>query len=149
LSGQAPTFTPDEALARAERLLRLRDPQDALRALEGVTPPDTGAAPARLLHVRGMALYKTRHDYAQAAEVLREAAAAGGPDALDDAFHAARALARADRDPEAVVAFRALAAANPGTRQAGHALYLAAWLSLRHSLPDAEAQMRAFIDHRD
>ena len=43
----------------------------------------------------------------------------------------------------------ALADAHAGTSQAGHSLYLAAWLSLRHNLPDAEAQMRAFVDHRD
>jgi soluble lytic murein transglycosylase len=149
LAGHAPLFTPDEALARAERLLAQRDSDKALRALEGVPMPTDAAARARMLHVRGMALYKTRQDYAEAADVLREAAAAGGPAALDDAFHAARALARADRDAEAVVAFRALADAHAGTSQAGHALYLAAWLSLRHSLPEAEAQMRAFVDHRD
>ncbi|MCA9536764.1 MAG: lytic transglycosylase domain-containing protein, partial [Myxococcales bacterium] len=139
----------EESLARAERLLQKRSPAGALAALEGVQTPSTGADRARFLHVRGMALYKTRHDYAEAAEVLRHAAEAGGPEALDDAFHAARALARADRDAEAVVAFRALAAANGGTRQAGHALYLAAWLALRHSMPNAEAEMRAFVDHRD
>lgn len=149
LAGHAPLFTPEESLARAERLLAQRDSEKALRALEGVPLPTDATARARLLHVRGMALYKTRQDYAEAADVLREAAAAGGPDALDDAFHAARALARADRDAEAVVAFRALADAHAGTPQAGHSLYLAAWLSLRHDLPDAEAQMRAFVDHRD
>ncbi|MCA9574266.1 MAG: transglycosylase SLT domain-containing protein [Sandaracinaceae bacterium] len=149
LAGHPPVFTPEEALARAERLLRKRHPRGALDALDGVPVPSEGEPRGRFLHTRGMALYATRHDYAEAATVLREAATAGGPEALDDAFHAARALARADRDADAVVAFRALAAANGGTRQAGHALYLAAWLALRHDMPGAEAEMRAFVEHRD
>jgi soluble lytic murein transglycosylase len=139
------TLSFDQRLRRAERFREVRRPLDALAELDAVARPTDRAELRRWLHVRGMALYDHRRRYAEAAEVLAESARLGGPHAADDQFHAARALSRADRDREAIPAYRRFAADHPAHAQAPEALYLAAWLELRHGLPGGERQMQRFL----
>lgn len=143
--GAAPDLEPEQRLARAERLLRLRRPRDALSELEAIDAPTARADRARFLHLRGMALYRTRHHYAEAARVLGEAARLGGPHAVDDELHAARALSRADRDDRAIRAYRRLVRRHPRHPRAAQAEYLAAWLELHHGRAAGERHMRRFL----
>ncbi|HET8932139.1 MAG TPA: transglycosylase SLT domain-containing protein [Polyangiales bacterium] len=144
----------DERFARAQRWLDVAQPEAALEELShlsikpGRTPKDRQtqrAARARLLHLKGMALFRMRTRYAEAAIVLNQAAALGGTTQADDAFHAVQALARADRDREAVKAYYKFAKTYPKDQLASSALHNAAWLELRHDLPGGEAHMQAFL----
>lgn len=133
-----------QRMRRVERLMDVRRPDEALAELEAVGRPQRRAELREWLHRRGMALYRERHHYAEAAEVLAESAALGGPHAAHDQFHAARALSRADRDLEAVRGYRRFVREHPEHRRAPEASYLAAWLEIRHGVRGAERRMRRF-----
>jgi len=138
-------LTFDQRLRRAERLMEVRRYPEALTELEAAGRPPGRAELRRFLHARGMALYQTRRRYPEAAEVLAESAGLGGAHAADDAFHAARALSRADRDREAIRAYRRFARRYRSHQRAAEATYLAAWLELRHGLAGGERQMSRFV----
>ncbi len=151
-TGGLPELSPAERLERAEIWMRRRRFTEAADELEG-TPPRS--LRARWLHVRGMARYRSRHAYAEAARDLQAAARAGGPTAIDDEFHAARALSRADRDRAAIRAYRHLARRHRRHHRAAQASYLAAWLeehtgrrSARRSLERFLASRRATVRQR-
>lgn len=135
----------DQRMRRADRLMEVRRYDAALTELDAAGRPQARADLRRFLHLRGMSLYQTRRRYEEAAEVLGESARLGGADAADDEFHAARALSRADRDREAVAAYRRFARRHRAHRRAAEASYLAAWLSLRHGFPGGERQMSRFV----
>jgi soluble lytic murein transglycosylase len=150
------SFTPsqEERFSRAQRWLDVAQPEGALEELVKIDtkPGRTSkekqaqrAVRAKLLHLRGMALFRMRSRYAEASKVLNQAAALGGATEAEDAFHAIQALARADRDREAVKAYYRFAKTYPKDQLAGSALQNAAWLELRHDLPGGEAHMQAFL----
>lgn len=139
-------WTYAERLRRARRLLARRRYKAASEELPPETRPEKWAQRATWLHLRGMALYKTRHNYAEAAKLLAEAARHRGSTAIDDEFHAARALSRADLDDQAIEAYRRLVKAHPRHARAAEAEYLAAWLEVHHERPAGEVNMAAFID---
>jgi soluble lytic murein transglycosylase len=154
LLGGAFRPTQDELFARAQRWLDIAQPEPAFEELSrmsikpGRTPKDRQTqrlARAKLLHLKGMALFRMRSRYAEASKVLAQAAAQGGPTEADDAYHAVQALARADRDREAVKAYYKFAKTYPKDQLANSALHNAAWLELRHDLPGGEAHMQAFL----
>jgi len=143
-------FTAAQRMDRAERLSEVLRHREAVAELTALGRPSAPEELVRWLHLRGMALYRTRHDYAEAAAVLAEAARLGGRStaALEDEFHAARALSRADRDNEAIRAYRRFARAHARHRRAGQAEYLAAWLELRHGRAAGEGRMERFLRGR-
>jgi soluble lytic murein transglycosylase len=143
--GRSADFTPSERLARTERLLDRRRFDAALIEVDSVARPTRPGLRARWLHLRGMALFQTRHHYAEAADVLAESARLGGPTAIDDEFHAARALSRADRDDEAIAAYVKFHEAHPNHESAALAEYLAAWLDIRHGRARGEQRMERFL----
>ena len=134
-------WTLDERLQLAEKLRRASRPMDALEILGD--EPRTRRS--EWLHVRGMCLYATRDHYAEAAEVLRRAWRLGGPTAIDDRFHAARALSRADEDRAAIRAYDALVRAHRRHPRARQAAYLAGWLELRLDAARGRARMSRFV----
>ncbi len=142
-------WSDDEHLERADHLLEAVKPEAALEELEHLHAPKAKSVRGRVLHLRGMALFRLRTRYAQAAKVLAQAAAISGDNQASDSYHAARALARADRDAQAVKAYRAFAKRFPDSRFTSDALHDAAWLELRHDLPGGEAHMRAFLADAD
>lgn len=149
-TGHAARFSLDERLARAERLSTARQHDRALLELDAVRAPTGRSAAARaqrarFLHLRGMALFGTRARYAEAARVLGEAARLGGGTATADAFHAARALARADQDAAAIRAYTQLVRAKPDAPEAAEAEYLAALLALRTGARDGQARLERFL----
>lgn len=139
------SFTTAQRFVRARRLLARRRFEAALTELEAAGRPARRPQLARWLHLKGTALYRTRHHYAEAAEVLAEAARLGGPTAIDDEFHAARALSRADRDDEAIAAYLTLVKEHPNHGRAAEAEYLAAWLDIHHERPRGEVRMHRFL----
>jgi soluble lytic murein transglycosylase len=130
---------------RARRLMRFAEYDEAAAELDG-EPPATRRPRARWLHLRGMALYQTRKHYAEAARLLRRAARIGGPHAIDDEFHAARALSRADRDDQAIDDYRELLGDHPRHPRAAQAEFLAAWLELHHGQRSGEWHMERFVE---
>ncbi len=123
----------EELLVRAEALADAGRTDDALRALDRVA----GAPPPKIprvmeLRERGEILYRTRGRALEAAHALDESAALGGPHWLEDKFHAARALARADSDDEAVHRLTLLAKSHPGTHWGDEAQYFVPYLALLH-----------------
>jgi soluble lytic murein transglycosylase len=146
LGGSAPSVGAPEPLARAEAALRANRPADVLSALEEAPRPRTRAERAKHLHLEGMALYAQRTRYAEAATVLARAARLGGPDAVDDAFHAARAASRAGDDRRAIAAYGRLVRAHRDHPRAAQAAYLAAYLTLHEGGPRAHRAMERFLD---
>ncbi|MCS6901008.1 MAG: transglycosylase SLT domain-containing protein [Myxococcales bacterium] len=115
-----------ERLERA-RKLTLAGRMEALAELDEAARGPRPVPSGELLREQGQILYKLRR-YGEAAEILgRVARASRSP---DDEFLAARALSRANRDAEAIQAYRTLVQANPRGVHAEEATYLAARLAL-------------------
>ncbi len=139
-------WSDDDRLDRAERWLDAHQYDTALAEIEAIKPAKTDKRlRARVLHLRGLVLFRTRENYAEASKLLGEAAALGGSGHAEDAFMAAQALARADKDAQAVRAYREFARKNPKHKRAADALHDAAWLELRHELRGGEANMKKFL----
>jgi soluble lytic murein transglycosylase len=122
-----------ELLVRAQVLADAGRTDEALRALDRIAdapPPKTPRLTE--LRLRGDILYRTRGRALEAARVLDESAALGGAHALEDAFHAARALARADSDDEASRRLALLAKNHPGTHWGDEAGFFVPYLALLH-----------------
>lgn len=119
--------TGPERMDRAERLAKAGMASEALAELTAAAQAPQAPTEAELLRARGMTLYKLRR-YAEAAEVLDRSAKRSRSD--DDAFHAARALSRANRDAEAIKAYQALAQDNARGPHADEATFLAARLTM-------------------
>ncbi|HEV3192275.1 MAG TPA: lytic transglycosylase domain-containing protein, partial [Polyangiaceae bacterium] len=97
-------LTANELLVRARSLSEAGRTDDALRTIELVAaaPGAEKLARRERARTRAQVLFRARGRWSEAARALSECAAAGGQDAAEDAFQAARALSRADRDEEAI-----------------------------------------------
>ncbi|HEY2735570.1 MAG TPA: hypothetical protein VGI70_16350, partial [Polyangiales bacterium] len=144
----------DEHFARAEHWLDAAQPESGLAELELVKlakPHNARERQAqqsdlgRIAHLKGMALFRMRSRYAEASKVLSQAAKLGSPTKTQDAYHAAQAMARADKDAEAVRMYYAFAKKYPRDPLANDAIHDAAWLELRHDLPGGEQHMRGLL----
>jgi len=123
----------EELLTRAEALADAGRTDDALKTLDRVA----GAPPPKVprlveLRLRGDILYKTRGRALEAARVLDETANVGGSRSVEDSFHAARALARADHDDDASHRFAVIARNHPGTHWGDEAQFFVPYLALLH-----------------
>ena len=127
-------LSAQELLTRARILSEAARTEDALHAIESIVraPGADKVSNLERSRARGMVLYHSRKRYPEAARVLRHCAAAGGQYAAEDSFHAARALSRADRDEEAIVAYEAVEKRFPTTPWADQAAFLAAYLRMLH-----------------
>jgi soluble lytic murein transglycosylase-like protein/TolA-binding protein len=137
--------SPDVAdrISRAEELMDARRFAKAVEELEAL---DTGdALDARWRHVYGMALFRTRTRYLDAARVLYRSALLRGEYEVEDAFHSARALSRADQDARAIRSYRRFAQRYPRSRRAPEARFLAAWLEMRLGRANGEKQMERLL----
>lgn len=131
---------PAHPLSAKELLLRAKLLADAGRADDAIHAVDlsAGAPDAATVsnrdraRARGIALYKARGRWSEAAKVLTEAAGAGGPDAAEDAFLAARALSRADRDEEAIRGYEEVGRTFGGSKWATSAAYFVPYLRMLH-----------------
>jgi soluble lytic murein transglycosylase len=134
-----------DRIDRAERLLDDRRFERAVAELEAISVADRAAAAERWHHLHGMALFRMRTRYLDAARALRKSAAFGGQHEIEDAFHAARALSRADRDGQAIRAYRKFAQRYPRSARAAEARFLAAWLEIRLGRAQGQRQMELLV----
>ncbi|HTQ47553.1 MAG TPA: lytic transglycosylase domain-containing protein [Polyangiaceae bacterium] len=131
---------PAHPLSAKELLLRAKLLSDAGRADDAIHAVDlsAGAPDASTVsnrdraRARGIALYKARGRWSEAAKILTEAAGAGGPDAAENAFLAARALSRADRDEEAIRGYEDVGRTFSGSKWAVSAAYFVPYLRMLH-----------------
>ncbi|MEM9190913.1 MAG: transglycosylase SLT domain-containing protein [Myxococcota bacterium] len=144
-AGEPVAYSFGERLIRAARLGRVGRNEACVAELDAAGRPTRRAQLARWLHLRGMALYRLRTRYAEAAENLTESARLGGSTAIEDQFHAARALARSDQDDASIVAYRRFVEDHPNHSRAPLAEYLAAWLEIRHERAAGERNLRRFL----
>ena len=96
-----------------------------------------------------MTLFKMRRQYGRAAGILLGLYKDMGDRAGEALFHGARALSRADRDPEAIVQYQKLVAEYPRSEWAPEAQYLSGWLEFnagryKQALPGLEETRKRF-----
>lgn len=132
---------PTHPLGAADLLLRARVLSDAGRTDDALHAIDLAAAAPGADRVtdldraraRGAALFHARGRSNDAARTLAECAAAGGPHAAEDAFHAARALSRADRDDEAIRGYEDVERRYAKSSWADDAAFFAPYLRMLHA----------------
>ncbi len=129
----AHALTGEELMTRAHYLVEAGRTDDALRVIDRARVAAT-PRPSHLetLRAKGDALYRAKNRHLEAARVLDECASAGGPHAGDDAFHAARALSRADKDDDAIYRLTLLARSAAGTTWGDEATFFVPYLHLLH-----------------
>jgi soluble lytic murein transglycosylase len=127
-------LTAAELMTRARVLTDAGRTDDALRAIDLVSAAPGADAVSNLdrARARGMALFRARGRWSEAAKVLAECAGVGGSDAAEDAFHAARALSRADRDEEAIRGYEDVQRRFPKTTWARQAAFFVPYLRMLH-----------------
>jgi soluble lytic murein transglycosylase len=127
-------LTAVDLMARAHVLADGGRVDDALRAIDlAANAADAGkVSHLERARLRAMTLYRARGRWSEAAKALAECSAAGGPGAAEDAFHAARALSRADRDEEAIRGYRDVQHRYPGTPWARQAGFFVPYLQMLH-----------------
>jgi soluble lytic murein transglycosylase len=127
-------LTAEELMVRARVLADARRTDEALHALDLVAgAPGASTVPAiDRARARGMALYQARGRGLEAAKALTECAGTGGPHAAEDAFHAARALSRADHDDEAVRGYEDVEHRFPRSKWAEQAAFFVPYLRMLH-----------------
>ena len=123
-----------ELLQRAHVLSEAARIDEALHAVDlSSAAPDAGSVTnLERARARGNVLYHARGRWLEAAKVLSECAGAGGAGAAEDAFHAARALSRADRDDEAVHGYEDVERRFGKTSWAEQAAFLVPYLRMLH-----------------
>jgi len=140
--------TLEDRIDRAEALMDARRFARAVEELEEIgaqAVKGDAALNARWHHAYGMALFRMRTRYLDAARVLHQSAALRGPTEVEDAFHSARALSRADKDGRAIRAYRRFAVHHPRSKRAPEARFLAAWLEIRLGRTNGEKQMERLV----
>jgi soluble lytic murein transglycosylase len=145
LAGAPIEPTIEERLARATRLDEVLLHDRAVAELDAAGRPRERALLARWLHLRGMALFRSRHAYPEAARVLAQSARQGTATSIEDAFHAARALSRSGDDAGAIRAYRRLARSARQHRLGAEAEYLAAWIEMRLGRRGAARALETFL----
>lgn len=146
--GATLTLTPEERFRRAEAWLDARQPESAVAELAHVPALSDKKLEARLFHLRGEALFRTRKNYPEAHKAFLRAAKFKTETEDYDAFHAARSTSRAGNDRAAITQYKAFVAKYPKSPLAGDALFLAAWLSAREKLPNALSELKRFVESK-
>ncbi len=148
---QPDSVDPRTRLQRAARLVAGRRFEDAVTELEAM-PADLpeGLREERDLQL-GMAKFRTRHAYPEAAALLAAVAPRlEGDRAAFATFHAARAWLRAGRTDEAIAGVRQVVDKYPGSSWAAEAQFLIGWLEFnRGAYAQALPGLQTTIDrHR-
>lgn len=99
-------LTSEEWLARARDLAESLETDEALKAVEHAVGSKGRATADDFCHAKAEVLYKSRARYTEASVAYGACERRGGPKAAEDAFLSARALSRADKDREALVAMK-------------------------------------------
>lgn len=123
-----------ELLQRAHVLSEAGRTDDALHAIDlsGLAPDAGTVTNLERARTRGMTLYHARGRWLEAAKVLTECAGTGASTAAEDAFHAARALSRADRDDDAIKGYEDVQRRFGSSTWAEQAAFYAPYLRMLH-----------------
>ncbi|WP_394850911.1 lytic transglycosylase domain-containing protein [Pendulispora brunnea] len=133
-SDPAHPLTAEELLKRAKVLGDANMVDEALESLKKIaTAPGKAVANIDRLRAKADILMHARTHALEASKAFDECVAVGGPKAADDAFHAARALSRADHDDEAIERYAQVARRFPKTPWAEKASFYGARLHLLHA----------------
>jgi soluble lytic murein transglycosylase len=127
-------LTSEEWMGRARVLADAGRVDEALRSIDqaaGAPGADKLTTLSRE-RARGMALYHARGRSSEAAKVLAECAGAAGAKGAEDAFYAARALSRADRDEEAIRGYEDVERRFRRTPWGEQAAFFAPYLRMLH-----------------
>lgn len=135
----------EDRIDRADEMIDALRFDKAIEALEAIELETDSELAARWNHVYGMALFRSRNRYLDAARALHRSALLGGRHEIEDAFHSARALSRADEDARAIRAYRRFAQRYPRSKRAPEARFLAAWLEIRLGRSNGEKQMERLV----
>ncbi len=146
---------PTHPLTAEEWMTRAHVLADASRATDAIAAVDrAAAAPGRVpagvdrMRAKADALFKAKNRYGEAWSAYTQTSQLGGPHVAEDAFMAARSLARADRDDEAVRDYEALERRFPRTTWADQAAFHAARLHFLHARwRDAAAGFDGYLKH--
>ncbi|MDX2014298.1 MAG: transglycosylase SLT domain-containing protein [Myxococcaceae bacterium] len=153
---QAPTFSFEEQLQRAQALTAQGAPTEALAQLDAMVPPtgkEQRGAVARVALARAQALLAKGQE-ADAFTFLDLAAEQGRPGTAAEAMMTkAKRLMRAQNHEQARAVFQALDAKYPDNGNADDAAYLGAWLSLAdgraaQAVTDFDAFDRRHVDSK-
>jgi soluble lytic murein transglycosylase len=142
-------LTAEEWMTRAKVLADAGRANDAIAAIDRAAAA-TGKVPAGIDRTRAKAdaLFKAKNRYGEAWSAFTQASQLGGPHAPEDAFMAARSLARADRDDEAIRDYEGIERRYPRTTWADQAAYHAARLHFLHARwREAAAGFDAYLKH--
>ena len=127
-------LTAEELLKRARILGDASMIDEALEALKRIaTAPGKAVPNIDRLRTKAEILLHARTHAREAAKAYDECVALGGPHIAEDAFHAARALSRADHDDEAIDRYAAVAKRWPKTNWAEKAAFYGARLHMLHA----------------
>jgi soluble lytic murein transglycosylase len=140
---------PAWRLERARILTRRREWARAVEEIDRIPENAPGVSREDVLWERAQAIYKHRRRYDEAAEAYAAVTALGGRRAEEAEFQRARSLARAHRDDEAILAYRAFARAHPRSADVSDAKYLASCLEIYLGrFDDAVRSLEAVVGRR-
>ncbi len=128
-------LTAQEWMTRSRTLAEAGRTDEALRTIDlaaGAAGADKVGEIERM-RARGTILFRARGHWSEAARILAECAVAGGTRAAEDAFHAARALSRADRDEEAIRGYEDVQRRFPKSTWADDAAFFVPYLHMLHA----------------
>jgi soluble lytic murein transglycosylase len=127
-------MSAEEFIGRARVLSDAGRTDDALHSVDlaAGAPGADKVSDLDRARARGLALFHARGRWSEAARTLTECAGTGGPHAAEDAFHAARALSRADRDEEAVRGYEDVQRRFPKSTWAEEAAFFVPYLRMLH-----------------
>lgn len=127
--GAAPRWSDGDLLERARRLTAKRAYDDAAKLLARLAGSEDREVAAEAAWLGAVNLYERRRHYREAAEALHAIAAGRGGHAEEARWLEASALARDDREEEAIAAYRKLAGGKRPAGRGAEALFLGSRLS--------------------
>ncbi|MCK9462935.1 MAG: lytic transglycosylase domain-containing protein [Proteobacteria bacterium] len=125
----APELDAARRLARARRLIELRAFDDAAEAVAELAVSKNAKIAAEARWLEAVQLYERRRRYAEAIAALDVVIEKGGARKTEARWLRASALARDDREPEAIDAYRDLRKREKQPARAAEALFLASRLA--------------------
>jgi soluble lytic murein transglycosylase len=118
-----------ERLERGKNLLSSRRWTEAVKELQDLPLDMAPLVRDEVDYWLGISLYRSRHNYGKASEILFSVAKrVSGERQADAMFHGARALSRIDRDDDAIAGYREMLNLHPRSKYSAEASFLIGWL---------------------
>jgi tetratricopeptide (TPR) repeat protein len=145
----APPLTHTDRIERAKQLTAAHLWDEAVAELSLLPAKLPGELTRQRDYWLGTTLFKMRRRYGDAGKLLLGVYKDMGGNAAEAMFHGARALSRADKDDDAIVWYRKVVSAYPGSAYAEEAAFLAGWLEFnrgkyKDAIPPLEASLKKY-----